>query len=140
MGPRNITAILLGIALCACGQKSDVLDEEAIAREVRTLASLSAEAAFVTQELRDDHLKPSFAANHLQDLAKDADQARQKLAQPSLSMLEQYHAQAQTLAQQVVDALADVRLSQAGPESRLRDEQQAMLRLKSELDALEKNL
>jgi hypothetical protein len=144
MQPRAIAftfaALLLGIAAGGCGQKSEVLDEEAMARQVRTLASVSAEAAFVTQELRDDHLKPSFAASHLQDLAKDAARARQELAQPSVSMLEQYHAQAQTLAQQVVDALADIRKSQAGPAEQLRGEQQAMLRLKSELETLEKNL
>lgn len=140
MHPCNIVVLLLGVALCGCGQKSEVLDEEAMARQVRMLASLSAEAAFVTQELRDDHLKPSFAASHLEDLAKDAVKARQELAQPSISMLERHHAQAQLLAQNVVDTLADIRRSQAGPAEQLRDEQQAMMRLKSELDTLEKTL
>jgi hypothetical protein len=139
-GCASLTMLALCASLGACQSKSQALDEEAMARRIRTLASLSAEAAFLTGELRAQHLKPSFAASHLQDLAQDAAKARQELAQPAASMLGQQHARAQALAQQLVDTLAALRRTQAGPDAQLEREQQAMLQLKSELDTLEASL
>jgi hypothetical protein len=131
-------AVLAVASLSAC--QSNALDDEAIAREVRTLGSLSAEGEFVCKELSLGHLKPSFAAVHLDSLAKDAAKSRRKLDKPAPSMLEAEHARVMTLAQQLERALRATAQAQAGPDGQLQREQQALLALKSQFEALEARL
>lgn len=133
-------AALAALSLAGCGQRSEFLDEEALARQLRTMGSLSAETAFLCDELRAGHLKPSFVAAHLQELRKDADKAQQEIARPAASLLEEQHARAQALAQQLQQSLHEVALAQAGPQAGLERQGQALLALKTELDALEQQL
>jgi hypothetical protein len=137
---RAAGAALLALALGGCRQAQDTLDEEALAREVRNMASLSAEAAFLCDELRAGHLKPSFVAVHLRDLARDAAKAQQQVARPAAPLLDQQQEQAQALADRLTRSLRDMALAQAGPDERLEGEQHALLRLKTELESLEKAL
>lgn len=128
------------LSIAGCGQQSHDLDEEALARQLRTMGSLSAETAFLCDELRAGHLKPSFVAAHLQELRKDADKAQQEVAKPAASMLAAQHVRAQALAQQLRQALHEVALAQAGPQGGLERQEQALLALKTELDTLERQL
>lgn len=130
--------MLAVVSLSAC--QSGGLDEEAIAREVRTLGSLSAEGEFVCRELLLGHLKPSFTAVHLESLAKDAAKSQRKLDGPAPSMLQTQHSRAMTLAQQLEQALRATAQAQAGPDGQLQREQQALLALKSQFEALEARL
>lgn len=133
-------AALAALSLAGCGQRSKSLDDEALARQLRTMGSLSAETAFLCDELRAGHLKPSFVAAHLQELRKDADKAQQEVAKPAARMLEAQHARAQALARQLQQSLHEVALAQAGPQAGLERQEQALHALKTELDALEKQL
>jgi hypothetical protein len=123
--------------LSGCAQH-DTLDDEAIAREVRTLESLSAEGAFVCDELRAGHLKASFGYVHIDALLRDALKSRTELAKPSANMLEVQHARARRLADQLVERLQG--MASLRPAQGLQEQQQAMLRLKAELDSLEQTL
>ena len=137
--PAQCAAALLAIAmLCGCQEHTKPLDEAALSRQVRALASLSAEAAFVTAELRAGHLQRSFAAIHLQSLAEDAAKAETEIAKPAPAQLQRQHAAAQVLARQLVQALRDIITAQAGPDERLESEGRIVLRLKSDFDALGK--
>jgi hypothetical protein len=130
-------AALAALSAAGCG-RSRSLDDEALARQLRTMGSLSAETAFLCDELRAGHLKPSFVATHLQELRKDADKAQQEVAKPAAGMPEAQHARAQALVQQLQQSLHEVALAQAGPQEGLQRQEQALLALKTEIDALQK--
>jgi hypothetical protein len=104
IGFRLIAVVLAGVSLCACEQRSG-LDQDALARQIRSLASLSAEAAFMIDEARAGHLKPSFISAHLEDLADDVANARHEIAKPAPHDLQRNQAAAQALARQLSDAL-----------------------------------
>jgi hypothetical protein len=137
---RVAMMLVLFAPLCACQQGDKKLDQEAMSRQVHTLASLCAEGAFLTSELQAGHLKPSFASVHIDDLADDTNKARIEIAQPAQPALERQHAAAQALAEQLRNALRDLALAQIGADAQLEHRRQTFLHLKSEFDAIGKSL
>jgi hypothetical protein len=133
-------ALFASLVLWGCAQSDKPIDEETIAREVRTMESISAEAAFVCEEMLLGHLKPSFVAVHLENLTKEARKAQQEVAKPSEPLLERQHLHAQALAWRLGQSLRALAQSQFGPDERIAGEQHALLRLKSEFESLEKQL
>jgi hypothetical protein len=132
---RLIAVLLAGAALCACGQH-DRLDADTLAREVRSLASLSAEAALLIDELRAGHLEPTFVAAHLRDLRDDATMAQHEIAKPAPTGIQQRQAAAQALATDLTQALRDIAITQDGPAARLERDRQRVVQLKRTFDAL----
>jgi len=135
---RAFAAALLAALLYARPvEAATTLDADGLARQVHTLSSISAEAAFFTQELRAGHLRPSFAAVHLRNLIEDTAKARQEIAKPAAGPVEDRRIAAETLALQLAQALLEIAAAHTGDHDRLAHERSIVLRLKSEFDALE---
>jgi hypothetical protein len=137
---RVAMMLVLCAPLCACQQGDKKLDQQAMSRQVHTLASLCAEGAFLTSELQAGHLKPSFVSVHIDDLGDDTNKARIEIAQPAQPGLERQHAAAQALAGQLRTALRELALAQTGPDPQLERRRQTFMHLKSEFDAIGKSL
>jgi hypothetical protein len=128
-------ALLATAALSACGHL-DSLDAETLQRDTRTLASLAAEAAFLIEELRADHLKSSFTVGHLRDLRDDATTAQHEIARTAPAALQQRQAAVKRLAEELTQALRDIAIAPGGSPSRLDGDHRRLLDLKRQLDAL----
>jgi hypothetical protein len=135
---RAAAILVLCAPIGACGDQQ--LDRDAMARQLRNMASLSAEGAFVSSELRARHLKPSFVSVHIDNLAEDANTARQEIAKPAAPAVERQLAAAQALADQLTQGLRAIQRAQFGAEDQLQLGEQTLKHLKTEFEALEKTL
>src|SRR5215208_7735251 len=135
---RAAVMLVLLAPLFAC-QGSRELDAQSMARQLRALASVSAEGAVLISELRSGHLKPAFASVHIENLAEDANKAAREIAKPAPPALQRQHAAAQALAEQLSQTLRAVMVAQTGPDAQLEKGQQTFTHLKSGFDAIEKS-
>jgi hypothetical protein len=132
----RLALLLFAAAAAGCDSPREPLDRHALSNAAKSLASLSAEAAMLTEQLRSHNVTQAFALVHEDALQQESLKVARQLVKAVPQDLHSAHQRALALNARLQTGLGQIG-SAPGQSAQLAQLEQEFRRVKAEAQALE---